>query len=593
MDDLKNKILKLKNEYGENRPQFSLFVEREHSDIIDEINSVLPQLKEYKSTTKIYWILNGIVDFPKCSNPNCNNKVGIGMEVNSLKKFKYPKYCCHDCFSKSGAWMQALRKSMVDKYGEDNASKVKELKDKSNLTLISKYGSLENYHKCQRKLANNTLVDKYGVDNPMKCESILARMHTTMNEKYGHEHALQVKEFKDKASNTMLSNFGTNNVWLISNNRQRMLLKKVIRDKKRRWEQILSDRECIPLFGFEEFDLVFQNDGTTLKWHCNKCGSDFEGEMSKYFFHLKHHFGRCPKCYPMVYDGTSSTKESEIKEFIQTLSINIVTNDRNVLTPDENNNWKSNHELDIYIPDRKLALEFDGLYWHSDDNTRHLFKTECCMRKGIQLIHIFENEWDFKKEIVKSRIKNLLGIYDKVVYARKCEVRIVSSKESFEFQCQNHIQGGVHSSVNLGLYYGDELVSLMTFSKPRFNKKYEWELVRFCNKLGYHIPGGASRLLKHFERNHHPKSVVSYADLRWSQGKLYEKLEFDFDHRSEPNYWYWKNSEFYHRSKCQKHKLKSMLENLDKTKSKVQNMYDNGYRRIFDCGNLVYVKKYN
>ena len=142
MDDLKNKILKLKNEYGENRPQFSLFVEREHSDIIDEINSVLPQLKEYKSTTKIYWILNGIVDFPKCSNPNCNNKVGIGMEVNSLKKFKYPKYCCHDCFSKSGAWTQALRKSMVDKYGEDNASKVKELKDKSNLTLISKYGSL-------------------------------------------------------------------------------------------------------------------------------------------------------------------------------------------------------------------------------------------------------------------------------------------------------------------------------------------------------------------------------------------------------------------------------------------------------------------
>ena len=110
-------------------------------------------------------------------------------------------------------------------------------------------------------------------------------------------------------------------------------------------------------------------------------------------------------------------------------------------------------------------------------------KTNECEKQGIHLVHIFENEWNFKQAIVKSRIKNLLGVFGFTIYARKCEVKEVSSKESFEFQNQNHIQGGVHSKVNIGLYYENELVSLMTFSKPRFNKKHEWELVRFCNSL--------------------------------------------------------------------------------------------------------------
>ena len=135
----------------------------------------------------------------------------------------------------------------------------------------------------------------------------------------------------------------------------------------------------------------------------------------------------------------------------------------------------------------------------------------------------------------------------------------------------------------------------MTFSKPRFNKKYEWELVRFCNKIGYHVPGGASKLLKHFERTYNPKSIISYADRRWtmnSNNTVYDKLGFKLNSISQPDYWYWKDSEFSHRSKYQKHKLKSLLQTFDASKTEIQNMTDNGYRRIFDCGNLVYVKEY-
>ena len=187
----------------------------------------------------------------------------------------------------------------------------------------------------------------------------------------------------------------------------------------------------------------------------------------------------------------------------------------------------------------------------------------------------------------------MLGVYDKTVYARKCQIKEVDSKTSKEFQKAKHIQGAVNSKINLGLYYQDELVSLMTFTKCRFDKKHEWELLRFCNKLGYHIPGSASKLLSYFEENYKPTSLVSYADRRWSQGKVYEKLGFKFSHASSPNYWYWKNIEHLQsRVQFQKHKLKGLLENFDESKTEVENMKANGYNRIFDCGNLVYEKIY-
>lgn len=324
-------------------------------------------------------------------------------------------------------------------------------------------------------------------------------------------------------------------------------------------------------------------DGLTIR--CKKCGLDSvvrvdDGRLN----HLNKNSILCKHCGQ--YNGTSKT-EKDISDYIR-LFVNpdeMVENDRTIL---------GGKELDVYIPNMKLAFEYDGLYWHKNDSERHLEKTMLCEQNGIHLIHIFENEWMYKQDIVKSRIKNLLGVYDRIIYARKCEVRIVDSKEAFEFQLENHIQGGVNSKVNLGMYYENELVSLMTFSKPRFNKKYEWELVRFCNKLGYHVPGGASKLLKHFERAYNPKSIVSYADRRWSQGNLYSKIGFKLVSASKPNYWYFNSDKVLEsRVKYQKHNLSNLLKTFDKSKSEWMNMKDNGFDRIFDCGNLVYVKQYD
>ena len=316
---------------------------------------------------------------------------------------------------------------------------------------------------------------------------------------------------------------------------------------------------------------------------CKKCGSISEYWISDGRGRNLGSMRLCKACEKYM-----SNAECEIRELIMQCTSEIKCNDRELIAP---------YEIDILIEHKNLAIEYDGFYYHNEKavwKNYHLNKTELCEKQNFQLIHIFENEWLYKQDIVKSRLKNLLGIYDATVFARKCEIREVTSKESKIFQEANHIQGACNSSVNLGLYFNNELISLMTFGKCRFNKNYEWELLRFCNKLGYHVPGAAGKLLKHFEKTYNPTSLISYADRRWSRGKLYDALGFTLDHISRPNYWYYKNGDYELKSRVnfQKHKLKDKLEKFDPKLSESENMKNNGYLKIYDCGNLVYVKTY-
>ncbi len=288
----------------------------------------------------------------------------------------------------------------------------------------------------------------------------------------------------------------------------------------------------------------------------------------------------CPKC-AIKYNKS----ENEVKDFIKSLNVNIIENDKNIL---------NGKELDIYIPSHNIAIEYDGLYWHNEchiDNDYHLNKTQLCEKQGIQLIHIFEDEWLFKQDIVKSRLMNILGLTSNKIYARKCLIKEVPSKECKEFLLNNHIQGSVNSSVRLGLYLDDELVSLMTFGKPRIalgSKSTEntYELVRFCNKLNTSVVGGADKLLKHFIKTYNPKQIISYADRRWSQGGLYDKLGFIFIHNSKPNYYYINGLKRQYRFGFRKSILVKQGYDLNKTAKQI--MLDRGIYRIYDCGTKRY-----
>jgi len=299
--------------------------------------------------------------------------------------------------------------------------------------------------------------------------------------------------------------------------------------------------------------------------------------------HLRKKYG-CQKCSNAGVSGG----EKELVKFIKSLRIKLIEGDRKIL---------NNLELDVYVPSKKIAFEFDGLYWHSEnfkDKNYHLNKTELCEEKGIKLIHVFEDEWMFKKDIVKSRIKNILGLTGNKIYARKCEIREVKSSESKLFLNDNHIQGNVNSKIKLGLYYNNELVSLMTFGSLRKNLNQSsvdnvYELLRFCNKLNCSVIGGADKLLKHFIKEYNPKEIISYADRRWSQGELYERLGFDFIHNSGINYSYVIGNKRENRFNYRKDIL--IKEGFNKELSEHKIMLERGIYRVYDCGSKKYSLK--
>ncbi len=246
----------------------------------------------------------------------------------------------------------------------------------------------------------------------------------------------------------------------------------------------------------------------------------------------------------------------------------------------------------MLIPEYNLAIEFNGLYWHSEiykDKNYHLNKTQQCEAKKIKLIHIFEDEWLFKKDIVKSRLINILGLTPNKIYARKTIIKEISPKESKEFLDFNHIQGNVNAKIKLGLYYDNELVSIMTFGKGRIimgGNSNQYELLRFCNKLNTTVIGGADKLLKYFIKTYQPKEIISYADRRWSQGDLYEKLGFNFIHNSKPNYFYINQNIREYRFKYRKNIL--VKEGYDINKTERDIMLERKIYRIYDCGAKLY-----
>jgi len=312
-----------------------------------------------------------------------------------------------------------------------------------------------------------------------------------------------------------------------------------------------------------------------------------------------------------------------------------------------NNNKINKLELDLFQPFSKLAIEYNGLMYHSfgmskhtmfnnyeieknkydndfKEYERHLMKTIKCEQKGIQLFHIFENEWldEKKRNIWISMINNKTGSNKtKRIFARKCFVEILNDKNknplltnqkikennkiAKEFEESNHLQGYINSSIKIGLFYIDrdtnkkELLSLMTFGKSRFNKNYEYELYRFCTKINYQIVGGASKLLKKFEIEYSPKSLISYANRRWSTGNLYKKLNFNYIGTSTPNFFYFLtgSKKLKSRNSLQKHKLKELfneniIEYYNSSETAVYNAFVNKYRRIWDSGNLIFDKFY-
>lgn len=330
------------------------------------------------------------------------------------------------------------------------------------------------------------------------------------------------------------------------------------------------------LYDYSNTEYVASDKKITAK--CNQCNKYFSVEANS---HLQGH--GCPNHY-----RNKSKIEEEVFNYVKKIANSIVIE-----------NYRDNKEIkeiDIYVPSYKIGIEIDGLFWHNELNKEkdyHLNKTIACEKNGIRLIHIFEDEWLYKQDILKSMLKNILGKTPNKIYARKCVIKDVVTKEASDFLLKNHLQGKCGSSIKIGLYYNNELVSLMCFGKSRHfigNGKTQWELLRFCNKLDTTVVGGASKLLNYFIKTYNPEEIISYADRRWSNGNLYEKLGFVKYNESKPNYYYIIGQKRIYRFNLRKNVLIEKY-GCPIEMSEHDFCLSKKWYRIYDCGCLCYVWK--
>lgn len=285
-----------------------------------------------------------------------------------------------------------------------------------------------------------------------------------------------------------------------------------------------------------------------------------------------------------------SQYEEEIIEYLYNLNkdLIIVRNSRDILN--------SGKELDIYLPELNIAIEFNGKIWHCDkykDKKYHQDKTLECYKCGIKLIHIFEHEWlvSSKKEKIKSILKcKVLGISN-IVYARKTKIIEISQKEADIFLEEYHLQGSLNSGICLGCIYDNKLIGVMTFGKSRYDKKYEYELLRMAWHKDYGVVGGSEKLIKYFITKFSPKSIISYCDISKFDGHSYTKMGFKAHSITDPNYVWVEHygSKVLSRYQTQKNKLIEMGYNKDSTESEI--MRELGYLKIYDSGSLKLVRE--
>jgi G:T-mismatch repair DNA endonuclease (very short patch repair protein) len=455
-----------------------------------------------------------------------------------------------------------------------------------------------NYYcnKCKHLHTKETLQQKYGhgIDNVMKIKNIKEKHikslekidYNKANEKrvetnkklYGVEYVQQNKDIHAKTLKTNKELYNTDYIFLSDENRKKSIKNSnTEKSKKTRLNNLITS--LTKKLKTNNINLLDYN-GEFYKIECDK-HHIFEIKDTLLYSRKKFNNTLCTICNPI---GLPNQYESALNDYLSNLNIIYNKNDRYIL---------DGKELDIYIPSKNIAIEFNGLYWHSEiykDKNYHLEKTLKCQEKGIRLLHIWEDEWVFKQDIVKSIILNRLCLISEKIYARQCEIRIVEdSKKVRQFLDVNHIQGYSQSSIKLGLYYENNLVSLMTFGYRHTNSKKEFELIRFCNKINLNIVGAASKLFKYFKSKYEFTELISYSDFRLFDGQMYETLGFTKQHLSKPDYFWCKKLERKHRFNYNKQKL--IKEGYDSNKTEVEIMHERGYFRLFGCGQYRWVYK--
>jgi hypothetical protein len=495
----------------------------------------------------------------------------INCESNFDAEFKHrdKKFCCRGCYFKYAnknkimgrkvdPLLREIRKCIVC----ENEFEVKKSQQKKICsTDCRKIWNSIDINKINRiEAGKKKLIEIHGVDSIFKTDGYTARYKNIMVDKYGVDNPMKHQQFVNNLQGTL---------------------------KLKQLSSLIPKLDNNNLVLLDEYS-VNKNGNTSLPYtfKCLSCDNIFTSTVMG--------CGRipiCRKCFPIL---KNSKLEESIRDFLNENNIAHLDNDRKTL---------NGKEIDLLIQPHQLGIEINGNYYHSEigggkNKYYHLDKSKLANVTGIKLIHIFEDELLYKKDIVISRLSNLLGLNRTKIYGRKCVIKEINKKESTIFLKSNHIQGNSIDTIRLGLFYNNELVGLMTFGGLRkalgsvvCNGTYE--LTRFCNKLDTSVIGGFSKLLKYFISTYKPNKIITYADIRWSgldnTETVYSKNGFKYIGNTPPNYWYLKVNEYnyrFHRFNFRKNILIKEGHNPNLTEFEIMQL--KGYDKIWDCGNMKF-----
>lgn len=509
---------------------------------------------DYK--TKLYMLLHDIKEVPKCMNPTCNNKVKL---ENIGAGFR--KCCCNACVGQyQKTDLQFANKISLSKkennkdyfkikYPDINFSYSKENNNYCIIKNYCKHGDITLY--------SNTF-DRLYKDKKCLCVECNKELIDTYipTDKEIQEFQNVYHEFHKKNSLAYKEN------WFLTHYPKEY---KIILYWSKHINDILLP-ERIYLFRNK-----LSEPPKCLREKCNN----------------KTHFNHSQNCYTVFCDSyncqvSTSKAEIEIYEFLKkyddSTELNFILNSK---------------KFDIIVKSKKLVVEHNGLWFHGDaiknkenEKSYHLDRYNLLKTNGYSLFNIWGDEWQYKQDIIKSMLLYKIGKSSLNINARECIIKEI--KETRDFLNTNHLQGWCQSSINIGLYYNDELVSLMTFGKRSISKKrYNFELLRFCNKLNTNVRGGASKLFTYFKNNYkNIEKINTFASCDYSNGKLYDFLGFKEKEHTGLNFWWSDTKNRFCRNKFMKHKL--IEEGFDPTKTEDEIMRERGYMKIWGTGNLKY-----
>lgn len=543
---------------------------------LDELNNLFPLVTN--NVAKLWLYLNDYDQSKVVCNESGRNRRFISLDKGPLKYCGNQSQCiCNkenstEKISSRTDTQQKLinakrASTNINVYGHAFASQSDETKVKTAATCLIRYGTISPTQNVSiLEKSKSTCFKNRGVEFPQQDPAVTEITNKTFQEKYGVTRPAQHPDIQAKMQKTLFDKYGITNGMKLPD-----IVNQVRRSSKiTKYQSIVALRQGFtPLFSAEEY--ADTEPGQLLDWQCDHCALKFKQELMA---------GRiyCPNCNPL----SESWGESTVRKFLETHNIQFDQNTRKIIPP---------LELDFYIPSLNLAIEFNGIYWHSEkilaDKNYHQNKFNACKAIGIKLIQIFEHELMFKQEIVFARLSRFLSISPAIkIGARNCSIVQLDAATSKRFFETNHLQGYRPSKNVWGLVYKKQVVAALSMGKARYSKNLaEWELLRFAIASEFAVNGAMPKLFKHAVAELHAKSVVSYANLCWGEGDVYKHAGFSLVRYSKPAPWYFKTVEqVYSRIKFQKHTLDNP-NNLSESAWAVEN----NFNRFWDAGNAVWV----